>query len=49
VTVTEAAAAPATLAFTLVGAAICLPAVLAYTIYVYRVFRGKIDISHGYH
>ena len=48
-TIWEAAAAPRTLAFTLVGAAICLPAVLGYTAYVYRVFRGKVGSSHGYH
>ena len=40
-TVWEAAAAPSSLTFVLVGLVIVLPFTLAYTIFVYRVFRGK--------
>jgi cytochrome d ubiquinol oxidase subunit II len=32
----------------LVGAAITLPMIAAYTIYAYRVFRGKVS-GEGYH
>jgi cytochrome d ubiquinol oxidase subunit II len=38
----QAAAAPASLKFILVGVVVTLPAILAYTIYVYRVFWGEI-------
>lgn len=41
VTLWQAAAAPASLSLLLVGAAIMLPVVLAYTAYCYYVFRGK--------
>ena len=37
----EASASVSSLLFTLVGIVITLPAILFYTIYVYRVFRGK--------
>jgi cytochrome d ubiquinol oxidase subunit II len=37
----QAAAAPASLKFILVGVVITLPAIVAYTIYVYRVFWGE--------
>ena len=40
-TIWEAAAYPQSLAFVLVGALITLPFILGWTIYVYRVFRGK--------
>jgi cytochrome d ubiquinol oxidase subunit II len=40
-TVWEAAAAPGSLMFVLVGLALVLPFTLAYTVFVYRVFRGK--------
>ena len=36
------------LGFMLVGAAILLPLILAYTAYNYWVFRGKTDEA-GYH
>jgi cytochrome bd ubiquinol oxidase subunit II len=45
ITLYEAAAQPETLRFTLWGAIIVLPIVLAYIIYSYSVFRGKV--SHG--
>ncbi|STX28756.1 cytochrome D ubiquinol oxidase subunit II, cyanide insensitive [Legionella beliardensis] len=41
VTIWEAAAPDSTLIFILVGVAIMLPVLLAYTLYSYRVFRGK--------
>jgi cytochrome bd ubiquinol oxidase subunit II len=40
-TVWDAAAATGSLTFVLVGLAIVLPFTLAYTVFVYRVFRGK--------
>lgn len=43
ITLHEAAARQETLAFTLWGAALIMPVVLGYTIYSYRVFRGKVD------
>ncbi len=46
----QAAAAPdESLAFALVGAAVLIPIILAYTAYTYWVFRGKLDPSEGYH
>lgn len=48
-TIQQAAAHESSLAFALVGAAILLPIILAYTVYAYWVFRGKIDPSQGYH
>jgi cytochrome d ubiquinol oxidase subunit II len=41
VTIWQAASAPESLRFILVGALVVLPAILGYTVYVYRVFRGK--------
>lgn len=37
----QAAAAPGSLRFILVGVAIVLPLIVAYTVFAYRVFRGK--------
>jgi cytochrome d ubiquinol oxidase subunit II len=48
-TIWQAAAPDESLAFMLVGAAILLPIILAYTGYAYWVFRGKVDPSEGYH
>ncbi len=48
VTLWEAAAPPASQAFMLVGAAILVPIILAYTAYAYWVFRGKVG-QEGYH
>jgi len=45
----EASAAPSSQNFVLVGAVIMLPAVLAYTAYSYRVFKGKVMADEGYH
>ena len=40
-TIWEAAAHPSSLTFVLVGALIVLPAITGYTVFSYRVFRGK--------
>lgn len=40
-TIWEAAAATSSLQFTLYGVAIALPCIIAYTIFLYRIFAGK--------
>ena len=45
----DAAAPDDSLAFLLVGAAILLPIILAYTAYAYWVFRGKVTGEEHYH
>ena len=40
---------PSSQGFVLVGALIMIPAVLGYTFYSYRVFRGKVSADAGYH
>ncbi len=45
----DAAAPPATQAFLLAGAVVLVPLVLAYTGFVYWVFRGKVQPGEGYH
>ena len=45
----DAAAPPSSQGFVLVGALIMIPAVLGYTFYSYRVFRGKVSADSGYH
>jgi cytochrome bd ubiquinol oxidase subunit II len=49
ITIWSAAAPDASLKFLLVGAAVLVPLILAYTAWSYWVFRGKIDASAGYH
>jgi len=49
ITFQDAAAEPATLRLALWGAAIILPVVLGYTIYSYRIFRGKVAGEGYYH
>jgi cytochrome d ubiquinol oxidase subunit II len=49
VTIWNGAAPDSSLWFLLVGTAVLLPVILAYTAYVYWVFRGKVDPSEGYH
>ena len=47
VPVWEAAAAPSTLKFILIGTAVLLPILLIYTVYSYHVFRGKVkEVIH---
>jgi cytochrome bd ubiquinol oxidase subunit II len=41
ITIWEAAAHPSSLMVVLIGALIVLPAIIGYTIFSYRVFRGK--------
>jgi cytochrome d ubiquinol oxidase subunit II len=48
VSIRAAAAPPSSQAFTLIGVAVALPMVAAYTIYAYRVFRGKVRAGEGY-
>lgn len=48
-TVWQAAAPPASQGFALVGLVVLLPAILGYTWWSYRVFRGKIAADAGYH
>ena len=49
VTIWDAAGPDESLFFLLVGAAVLIPAILAYTTYAYWVFRGKVDPEEGYH
>jgi cytochrome d ubiquinol oxidase subunit II len=47
-TIWDAASAPESLIVILIGAAVVLPAILAYTVFAYRVFRGKArDLTYG--
>jgi len=48
-TIWQTAAPPASQSFMLVGTAVLLPLVLAYTAYVYWLFRGKIGPGESYH
>ncbi|MCB1478861.1 MAG: cytochrome d ubiquinol oxidase subunit II [Rhodobiaceae bacterium] len=48
VTIWEAAAPEKSQIFMLVGAGILIPVILAYTVYAYWVFRGKVS-AEGYH
>ncbi len=45
----DAAAPENALGLMLVGAAVALPLVLAYTAWVYWLFRGKVNEETGYH
>ncbi len=45
----QAAAPPSSQGFMLVGTLILLPAVLAYTVFTYWTFRGKVRPGEGYH
>jgi cytochrome d ubiquinol oxidase subunit II len=49
VTIFDAAAAPATQIFLLIGVAILLPFVIGYQALTYYVFRGKVREGEGYH
>lgn len=48
-TVWAVSSPPSSQLFQLVGTAILLPIILAYTIYSYHVFRGKVTETDGYH
>ena len=45
----ETAARDNALMLMFVGAAIMLPVILGYTIYVYSLFWGKVDPDEAYH
>jgi cytochrome d ubiquinol oxidase subunit II len=45
----QAAAAPRSQQFLLLGTLFLLPFILAYTVFSYYVFRGKVKAGHGYH
>merc|ERR1711969_488487 len=49
VTLEQAAAPESSQLFMFVGAVVLVPIILAYTIYAYWVFRGKLDPDEGYH
>jgi cytochrome d ubiquinol oxidase subunit II len=47
-TVWEAASSPAALKVILIGVAISVPAILAYTVLAYRIFHGKArELTYG--
>ena len=48
ISIWQAAAPPSSQVFMLVGAAVLVPIILAYTIWAYWVFRGKVG-EDGYH
>ena len=49
ITIWEAATVEKSQLFMLVGVAVMVPLILAYTAYAYWVFRGKVDPQDGYH
>jgi cytochrome bd ubiquinol oxidase subunit II len=49
ITIWDAASPRSSQLFMLVGAAVLIPVILAYTAYVYWLFRGKIKAGQGYH
>ena len=48
-TIWDVAAPASTQSFLLYGASVLIPLVLAYTAFVYWLFRGKVKAGHGYH
>ena len=49
ITIQQAAAPLSSLKFTLVGVVFIVPVILIYTFWSYRVFRGKVVDTDGYH
>jgi cytochrome d ubiquinol oxidase subunit II len=49
ITLWQAAASPSSLKFLLIGAAVIVPFILGYTVFVYHTFRGQIRPGEGYH
>ena len=45
----QAAAHPSSQLFMLIGVLILVPVILAYTVFVYYTFRGKVRAGEGYH
>ncbi|MDB6091753.1 MAG: cytochrome ubiquinol oxidase subunit [Gammaproteobacteria bacterium] len=48
-TLWQAAAAPESQSFILVGMVVLVPIILGYTVFVYHTFRGKVRPGEGYH
>ena len=48
-TIWQAAAAPKSQLFMLIGTVVLLPIILGYVVFVYWVFRGKVRAGEGYH
>ncbi|MGJ7456761.1 cytochrome d ubiquinol oxidase subunit II [Halomonas sp. MA07-2] len=48
-TIWDAASAPESQLFLLIGVLFVIPIVLAYTAWTYWVFRGKVKVGEGYH
>jgi cytochrome bd-type quinol oxidase subunit 2 len=48
-TIWQAAAAPATHVFMLMGTLVMLPIILGYMIFVYWILGGKVREGEGYH
>lgn len=48
-TLWDAASAPESQMFLLIGMVFIIPVVLAYTAWTYWVFRGKVRVGEGYH
>jgi cytochrome d ubiquinol oxidase subunit II len=49
ITIWDAAAHPSSQVFFLIGAVILLPMILGYTVFVFWLFRGKLQPGEGYH
>jgi cytochrome d ubiquinol oxidase subunit II len=49
ITLWEAAAHPSSQVFFLIGASILLPMIIGYTVFVFWLFRGKLQPGEGYH
>jgi cytochrome d ubiquinol oxidase subunit II len=48
-TLWDAASAPESQLFLLIGVLFVIPIILAYTAWTYWVFRGKVRVGEGYH
>ncbi|MRV76320.1 cytochrome d ubiquinol oxidase subunit II [Duganella sp. FT92W] len=49
ISIWQAAAPAQSQGFALVGAVLIIPVILAYTVWSYYVFRGKVRVGEGYH
>jgi cytochrome d ubiquinol oxidase subunit II len=49
ISIWDAAAPPESMGFTLVGALLIIPFILAYSAWSYYVFRGKVKVGASYH
>jgi len=49
ISIWDAASPPQSQGFTLIGAMLTIPMILAYTIWAYSVFHGKVRSGDGYH